>query len=149
MRSAHGVALGLMLLTRAPAVPPPPDALRFTLEAPDSARSGDPIPVVLRLTNPTERPVEAYFLGRTITFDIVVSRADGAVVWRRLEGAVVPGILQVRTLAPGETLEWRDVWRQQTNAGTPVGPGTYVILGLLPSDAPAPRRTPEVRVRVS
>ena len=147
MRSVHGVAFGFALLTRAPAVPPAPDALQFTLTAPDSVRPGEPVPISLRLTNPTDRPIDAYFLGRTITFDVIVRRDSGAVVWRRLEGAVVQGILQVRTLAPHETIEWREVWRQQTNQGTAVEPGTYVVQGVLPSDA-SPRRSPEVRLRI-
>ena len=153
MRSVHGVAFGLALLTRAPAVPPAPDVLQFTLAAPDSVRPGEPVPITLRLTNPTERPIDAYFLGRTITFDVIVRRDDGGgvgggtIVWRRLEGAVVQGILQVRTLAPHETIEWREVWRQQTNQGPAVEPGTYVVQGVLPSDA-SPRRSPEVRLRI-
>ena len=127
---------------------PPPDSLRLTLVAPESVRVGQPVPLVLRLTNVTDQPVGAHFLGRTIAFDIVIAREDGAVVWRRLAGTAVQGILQIKTLAPGETLELRDVWRQRTNAGSPVPPETYVVRGLLPSDDPTPRRTPDVRLRI-
>jgi len=126
----------------------PLDSLRFTLVAPDSVRAGERVPIVLRLTNVSGRPVEAHFLGRTIAFDIVIASEDGTILWRRLEGAVVPGILQVKVLAPGQTLEFKDAWRQRTNAGAPVAPGTYVVRGLLPGDDPAPRRTPDVRLRI-
>ena len=125
------------------------DSLRFTLVAPDTVRIGEPVRIVLRLTNVTDRPVEAHFLGREIAFDIVIASEDGRIVWRRLEGAVVPGILQVKVLAPGQTLEFTAVWRQRTNAGEPVAPGTYRVRGLLPSDEPAPRRTPDVRLRIT
>jgi len=130
------------------AAPPPTDSLRFTLVAPDSVHAGEPVTFVLRLTNVTDRPVEAHFLGRTIAFDIVIAREDGTVVWRRLAKAVVPGILQLKVLAPGETLELRDVWRQRTNAGAPAAPGYYVVWGALPSDAPEPPHTPRARLRI-
>jgi len=117
------------------------DSLRFDLIAPAEARFGRAVPITLRLTNVSPRAVEAHFLGREIAFDIVVSRADGTPVWRRLEGAIVPGILQVRMIAPGETLEWRDVWR-------PANPGRYRLQGILPADEPEPLRTPWVELIV-
>lgn len=75
-------------------------------------------------------------------FDIVVARDDGAVVWRRLGRGVGPTILQIRTLKPGESLEWRDTW-------VPQEPGHYRAQGILPSDAPEPLRTPWVDFTVS
>jgi len=97
---------------------------------------------VLRLHNASHRPIEAHFLGRTIVFDIVAARDDGSITWRRLAKGAGPSILQIRTLAPGETLEWRDVWH-------PRAPGHYRLQGVLPSDEPEPRRTPWVDVTVS
>ena len=90
--------------------------------------------MTLRLRNPSRQPVDAHFLGREIVFDIIVAREDGAVVWRRLEHGVGPSILQLRTLKPGESLEWRDAW-------LPKEPGRYKAQGILPSDEPEPRRT--------
>lgn len=125
------------------------DSLRLELITPPEARAGDPVPITLRLTNATDRPVDAHFLGRTIAFDIVVARPDGAVVWRRLAGAAIPSILQIRTLPPGESLELQDVWNQRTDTGEPAGPGEYTLQGILPSDAPEPLRTPRVPLRIS
>ncbi len=98
--------------------------------------------MTLRLRNTSKRPVEAHFLGRTIVFDIVVAREDGAIAWRRLEKGVGPSILQIRTLKPGETMQWQDSW-------LPRAPGHYRIQGILPSDAPEPLRTPWAPVEVS
>lgn len=125
------------------------DSLRFEPIAPEEVRAGDPVPVALRLTNTSDRPVEAHFLGRTIAFDIVVARADGAAVWRRLAEAAIPSILQVRTLAPGERLELGDVWNQRSGAGERAGQGDYTLQGILPSDAPEPLRTPVVSLRIT
>lgn len=125
------------------------DSLRFELIAPAEARAGERVPITLRLTNASHLPVEAHFVGRTITFDIVVARKGGPEVWRRLRGATVQGILQIRMLAPGETLEFKDVWDQRTDAGAPAGAGDYTVQGILPSDEPEPLRTSLVPLRIT
>lgn len=114
---------------------------------PSRVRPGEPVPIALRATNPGDRSLDLYLLGRTITFDIVVAAPDGRVVWRRLEGATVQQILQIRTLAPGETLELRDAWSQRTNAGAAATPGSYTVQGIIPTDA-EPLRTPVVPLRI-
>ena len=115
--------------------------LEFTVSVPKSTRVGGRVPIVLQLTNASDRSVDAHFLGRTIVFDVVISREDGSVVWRRLEGKVTQGILQLRTLSPHERLEWRETWRPRER-------GIYVIRGELPSDDPTPRRSSEARIRI-
>lgn len=120
----------------------PPVPLEFTISAPRSARVGEHVPVVLRLTNVSDRPTEAHFLGRTIAFDIVVTSDDGTIVWQRLGEGAGQSILQIRTLAPGETMEWRDSW-------VPEAAGRYRMQGVLPSDDPEPRRTAWIDIDVS
>jgi hypothetical protein len=112
----------------------PHGPLAFTISAPQSARVGHPVPIVLRLTNMSDRPIEARFLGRTIAFDIVVQGDDEAIVWRRLGERAGQSILQIRALAAGETMEWRDSW-------IPKAVGRYRLQGILPSDDAEPRRT--------
>ncbi|HEX7119075.1 MAG TPA: BsuPI-related putative proteinase inhibitor [Longimicrobiales bacterium] len=124
------------------------DSLRFTVHAPERVAPGEPVPIELRLENTAPDSVTLHLLGREIAFDILVRDAAGAVVWRRLEGAVIPQILQVRFLAPGETLTLRDAWPQRTNQDAPVPPGTYTVEGALPTDAPEPFRTGAATVRV-
>jgi intracellular proteinase inhibitor BsuPI len=126
----------LVLLSQGPHAP-----LEFTVSAPKSAHVGQPVPIVLRLANVSDRPVEAHFLGRTIAFDIVVTKQDGAVVWQRLGEKTGQSILQIRTLAAGEQMEWRDDW-------IPKRVGHYRVQGVLPSDTPEPRRTDWVEIDV-
>ena len=136
-------ALSALLVIGGPDVPAAGvSPLEFTISAPTRARVGASVPIVLRLHNASDRPTEAHFLGRTIVFDIVVARDDGAIVWRRLEKGVGPTILQIRTLKPGETMQWHDNW-------LPREPGHYRAHGILPSDAPEPLRTPWVNFSVS
>lgn len=114
--------------------------LVFTLSVASSARVGEQVPVILRMTNSSDRPTEVHFVGRTIAFDIVVMAEDGAVAWRRLAEGAGQSILQIRTLSPGETIEWQDHW-------IPKAKGRYRIQGVLPSDD-AERRTAWTEIEV-
>ena len=124
-----------------------PESLRLELAVPNRARVGEPVPIALRVINVGERPIDLYLQGRTIVFDIVVEGAAGDVVWRRLAGQTTQAILRLEVLAPGDTLELRDTWNQRTNRGVVVGPGTYTLRGLLPTDA-RPLETPPASLRI-
>lgn len=121
---------------------PHPVTITFTVVAPDSVRRGEPVPITLRLTNTGKQTESLYLTGRTITFDIIVARSDGQVVWRRLAHSTGQQILQVKTLAPGETMELKDVWKQA------VEPGDYTVQGVVPTDG-APLQTAVVRLRIT
>jgi hypothetical protein len=108
-----------------------PDSLRLELLLPSRVSAGAPVPIRLRAQNVTGHPLDVYLRGRTITWDVVIERPAGEVVWRRLEEEVIPAILHVRPLAPGERVEVQTVWDQRTKAGEVVGPGDYVLYGLL------------------
>lgn len=75
--------------------------------------------------------MDLYLRGRSATFDVIVTRPDGNVAWRRLEGEVIPAIVHLRTLAPAEHLELITVWDQQTMNGVPIDAGEYSARGLL------------------
>jgi hypothetical protein len=122
--------------------------IRVELEAPSRVRPGDPVPFVLRLTNDGAHETDATFVGRSITFDVIVADAHGREVWRRLDGMVVPMILQLRTLAPGEVVELANVWDQHHRDGTPLPPGEYVVIGEIPTGDADPLRAPAVRLRI-
>ncbi|MGH7573559.1 MAG: BsuPI-related putative proteinase inhibitor [Longimicrobiales bacterium] len=107
-------------------------SLALTLEAPAQVRSGESVPLRLVLENRGDEPAEVELGGDPIAFDFVITADDGAEVWSRLEGVAVSDILQSRTLAPGETIEFTDSWEQRGNDGRRVSPGTYSVRGVLP-----------------
>lgn len=113
------------------------DSVALRVEVPGSVRTGERVPVVLRLVNKTERQVTLLLQGRPIVFDVTVAREDGAVVWRRLEGQVSGAILALRVLAPAESLTFEAEWDGRAASGAPVPPGRYVVTGSLPTDTPA------------
>ncbi|MEO6055372.1 MAG: hypothetical protein ABIQ49_00895 [Gemmatimonadales bacterium] len=53
------------------------DSVAFRVDLPASAHGLTPIPVVLRLTNKTERPLTLALQDRPIAFDVAVAREDG------------------------------------------------------------------------
>jgi hypothetical protein len=105
------------------------------------------VPIRLRAENITQRPLDVYLRGRILTFDVVIAGAAGEVVWRRLEGEIIPAIVRVRPLAPGERLEAETVWNQRTTAGETVAPGEYVVHGLLLVEG-EPLRTPPTSLQI-
>jgi len=109
-------------------------AARVTLRVPRSAPLGSKVPIVVLIENESAAPVELYLRGREIAYDIRVTRAGGDVVWRRLEGQVVPAILRLETIAPGKPIELRDSWDQRNNAGETVAPGEYAVSATVLSD---------------
>src|SRR6476661_11210738 len=95
------------------------------LLVPARVHQGEPVRFLLRIVNAGDRPATVYLQGRPPAFDITVHDASGRQVWRRLEGATVAMVLGIRELAPGESLELEDIWRQTDAAGHPVPPGRY------------------------
>ena len=114
------------------------DSVRLALDVPATARAGASVPIALRVENVAGRALELYLRGRTIAWDVVVARAGGDTVWRRLDGEVIPAIVQLRLLAPGEVLTLRAAWDQRDAAGAHVGPGRYTVRADLLTDRPEP-----------
>lgn len=65
--------------------------LRLTLTAPARARSGEPVPLVFRVTNSGREPVTLQLLGRTPTADFRASDARGRIIWTLLRGQTMLG----------------------------------------------------------
>ena len=105
------------------------DSVRVALEAPRRVRAGEPVRIVLRLENISDRTLDLYLRGRTIVFDLIITRKDGSVLWRRLEDEAVPAILRIETLEPGAVIELEDTWDHRANDGAPVSSGEYGIRG--------------------
>ena len=87
---------------------------------PPEARAGDSVSIVLRLVNDGSVPVDVPLQGRPVAFDVSVTRPDGSLVWRRLEGEVVTAILQLRSVPAGDTLVFQANWDQR-DARRPAG----------------------------
>jgi hypothetical protein len=130
--------------------------VQLQLLAPARAPQGEAVPFTLRIVNAGDRPATAYFQGRPPAFDLIVHDASGRQVWRRLEGAAVAMVLGVRELAPGESLDLGDVWRQTNSAGLLVPPGRYRVprpvarglTGLVPGEPDRGLRSPPAELEI-
>lgn len=120
-----------------------------TLHAQRTARVGESIPITLRMENKSSAPLELYLLGREPTYDFIVTASDGELVWRRLDGEIVPAILRVEVLEPGQVLKFRDTWDQRDNAGELVAPGFYVIRGAVLTDGSSNLESPATPLRIT
>jgi hypothetical protein len=124
------------------------DTLEVELLVPASIRPGDPVPLRLRVRNGSGRTLDLYLRGRATTFDVEVTGPDGQVVWRRLEGEILPAIVHLRALGPGEEFEVEGVWDQRTRSGQPVLPGAYTARGLLLTEGD-PVESPSISFRIT
>jgi hypothetical protein len=124
-------------------------SIRVELLAPARVSEGEPVPFTLQIVNAGGRPATLYHQGRSPAFDLVVQDDRGRLVWQRLAGATLLMVLGVRQLAPGETLELEDTWRQQDGAGRPVPPGRYRLTGIVPGEPDRELRSPEVVLEIA
>lgn len=134
----------------APAAPvsePRADSLALALIVPSQVRAGETVPIAMRVRNEGAQPRDLYLRGRTPTLDVLIMRASGDTVWRRLQDEVIPAILAVRTLGPGEELAIDVTWDQRLPGGAAAAPGDYLARGLLLTDD-VPLTTAPVSFRV-
>jgi hypothetical protein len=124
-----------------------PSPLRLELVLPPHVRTATPVRIRLRIQNTGQHAIDLYLRGRAVTFDVVIARPGGEVVWRRLEREIVPAIVHLRPLRPGERLEAETVWHQKTGTGQAVEPGEYVAHALLLVEG-EPLRTPSKPLRI-
>ena len=125
------------------------DQLRVRLVSPADVRAGETVPLMVQLENTGKRPLDLYLRGRPIAFDVVVSDRRGALVWQRLRGAIVPAIVQLRTIEPGTTLELEGTWDQRDDAGKPVAPGEYLLRASVLTDQPLPIESASTMLRIA
>ncbi len=83
------------------------------------------VPFTVRLQNITSGTIRLGVGGLTPTFDVVVQDASGRTVWNFMHGKASLMILKHLTLTPGEVVELKGEWSQQTNDGETVPSGVY------------------------
>lgn len=153
--AAVATPLALTAAAATPVALPPPtglmtlpaDSLSLELVVPDQVRPGAVIRFTLRVRNQAHRPLDLYLRGRTPTMDVIVTGPGGEVVWRRLEDEIIPAIVQLRVLQPGQQLEVTAEWDQRTRAGSRVAPGPYAARGSLLTEG-KPLDTPQARFEI-
>ncbi|MDR7543961.1 MAG: BsuPI-related putative proteinase inhibitor [Armatimonadota bacterium] len=103
--------------------------LRLDLEVAKPAfRPGEPVAVILRVTNTAGVAVTVTFGGQL--YDVIVQQR-GALVWQWSHDKGFAQVVRNLELAPGQTRSYHVTWDQRDLQGRPVEPGTYEISGVL------------------
>jgi hypothetical protein len=114
---------------------PGPEYPPLSLEVRSSVKAGETVALTLRWKNIDDHPV-CLTLGGNPAYDFVVTRPDGAEVWRWSHGQVRQEILESRTLEPGGEVVFRAEWLQRDNEDNVVPPGAYSVRGILHTEPP-------------
>jgi intracellular proteinase inhibitor BsuPI len=112
----------------------------LTLEAPDEIEAGQTVKLKLIWRNLTDKPVDLSLGGRP-AYDFVLTTDKGKHILRWLEGQTVQDILEIKTVDPGQKLEFTLEWRPVDQSGAALAPGKYLIHGILNLEAPAALKT--------
>jgi len=142
--------LFVVLVGSAGCIPPKDEgpSLALWLEAKSEVRVGETADLKLKVRNSSDRLVELTLGGRP-AYDFVVTKPDGMEVWSWLHGQVIQDILELKTLNPGEELEFAAEWEQVDNEGNPVPPGTYLVRGVLNTEPPQKLETEPKQLIIS
>ena len=124
----------------------PPDeaflrAIDYSLEVEDQASYGETVQMKLKLRNVSDDPI-TFHLGGRPPHDFVVSTPEGEQVWHWMCAKFTLSILDIKTLEPGEEVEFTGEWEQVDNRGEPVPPGTYLVRGVWDMEPPEKLVTP-------
>ena len=104
-------------------------AVDYSLEVEDQVSYGETVQMKLKLRNVSDESI-TFYLGGGPPHDFVVSTPDGKQVWHWMCAKFTLLALYIRTLEPGEEMEFTGEWEQVDNRGEPVPPGTYVVRGV-------------------
>ena len=97
-------------------------------------RVGTPVTFTLAIDNAGAASVPTT-LPSGQRYEIVVLAGD-VEVWRWSANRAFPAVIMEPEFAPGVTLLGRETWDWRDNAGNPLPPGTYRVVGSLATNPP-------------
>lgn len=107
-----------------------PGGLRLDLRADRAVYAvGQSVELTLAVTNAGPAPM-ALTAPSSQLYDFAIL-GRGREVWRWSAGQMFLTVLTRLTIPSGESRVFRERWDQQDQAGRPVGPGEYEVVGIL------------------
>lgn len=76
------------------------------------------------------------------TYDCIVYAGDNKEVWRWSAGRMFAQVITELTFAPGESRTFTATWDLTDRTGSPLSPGDYSVVGLVPGRAPGLTSSP-------
>jgi len=109
--------------------------LWLSLNAPLQVKAGEAVTLELTLTNQTGRHL-TFFMPDPYPHQFVVETPNGTPLWSLTFDKVIAGMEVTRSLAPDESLTFRELWDLTDNNGIPLPPGNYFVRGSLRLEYP-------------
>lgn len=110
-----------------------------------SYRLAEPVTMTFTVTNVSQTTFQEN-LGTSQVYDFLVTR-EGKEVWRWSANQLFLQVITQFSLAPGQSRQYRETWKQVDNEGRGVPPGLYQVVGLLKTrpDKSSPTSTFQIR----
>jgi len=124
------MALGLLSIWQASAAAKSPGlaGLGLVLKADkETYAQGDPIKLILHVTNRGTEPVTLYFLSAQ-RYDVAVKNLEGQEIWRWSNGRMFAQVMGEETLQPGRRARTHRITVRER-----FSPGRYTVIGTIPA----------------
>ena len=101
----------------------------------------DRITIAVIIRNRSDAP-QTLTVPSSQTHDCIVYSGDKKEVWRWSAGRMFAQMITELTLAPGESRTFTTSWDLTDRTGSPLSPGDYSAVGLVPGPTPGLTSTP-------
>ena len=121
--------------------------LECILSVPGSVRADGALTLRLTLVNESTSALDLGLQGNPpVRFS--VAKESGESVWESTYGEAIQQILELRTLAPSDSLMFTSTWNLTDNQGRRVPSGSYVVHGWVELDPPFTARADPARLTI-
>jgi hypothetical protein len=121
--------------------------LGCTLSVPQHVAPNGALTIRLTLVNESTGALDLGLQGNP-PFRFSVAKKSGESVWESTYGEAIQQILELRTLAPSDSLVFTSTWNLTDNQGRHVPSGTYVVHGWVELDPPLTARADPVPLTI-
>lgn len=121
--------------------------LGCTLSVPRNVTADGALTIRLTLVNESTGALDLGLQGNP-PFRFSVAKESGESVWESTYGEAIQQILELRTLAPSDSLMFTSTWNLTDNQGRRVPSGSYVVHGWVELDPPFAARADPARLTI-
>ena len=121
--------------------------LECTLNLPQKVVANTLLTFRMTLINRAGKAIELGLGGNPPSRFSVTTEAD-VLVWESTGGNPIQQLLELRTLAPGDSIVFTREWNLTDSTGTPVQRGTYTVHGWVELDPPFTARADPARLTI-
>lgn len=121
--------------------------LGCSLSVPRNVKADGALTIRLTLVNESTSALDLGLQGNP-PFRFSVAKESGESVWESTYGEAIQQILELRTLAPSDSLMFTSTWNLTDNQGRRVPSGSYMVHGWVELDPPFTARADPARLTI-